>query len=57
MSAILAVLPALRSPSADVPYGRLAAVLAAIAANGLIWTYVASRSALRGDLLNALRDE
>jgi ABC-type antimicrobial peptide transport system permease subunit len=56
-AAIIAVLPALRSAGAAVPYGSLAAVLAAVLAGGLLWTYLAARLALRGPLLEALRNE
>lgn len=56
-SAVVAVLPALRSPGADVPYLSLIVTLMAVAASGLLWTWLAAAAALRGPLLNALRDE
>jgi hypothetical protein len=40
-----------------VPYLVLAYVLVAVGLNGLLWTYVAARLALRGPLLAALRNE
>ena len=53
----IAVLPALRSPGAGVPYLLLAITLVAVAASGLLWTWLAALAALRGPLLNALRNE
>jgi ABC-type antimicrobial peptide transport system permease subunit len=57
LSGILAVLPALSSPGADVPYASLALTLAVLLFSGLLWTWLAAAAALRGDLLPALRDE
>jgi ABC-type antimicrobial peptide transport system permease subunit len=57
VAAAVAVLPALRSPGAHLPYASLALTLAAILANGALWTWLATRFALRGNLLNALRNE
>ncbi len=57
VAAIVAVLPSLLSPGADVPYLSLALTLAAVLANGMIWTWLAIRFALRGKLLDALRSE
>lgn len=57
ISGIVAVLPALRSPGADIPYASLAVTLAAILVSGALWTWLATRFALRGALLSALRNE
>jgi len=57
VSAIVAVMPALRSPGAQVPYLSLALTLAAVTASGLLWTWLAALAALRGPLLDALRNE
>ena len=57
VAAVIAVLPALRSPGADVPYVSLAVTLAVIVASGLLWIWVAAKMALRGPLITALRDE
>ncbi len=57
VSALLAVLPALRSPAAQVPYLSLALTLAAVGASGAAWTYLATLAAVRGPLLPALRNE
>lgn len=56
VAAFIAVLPALR-PGSDMPWGSLAVTLAAIAANGLLWTWLATRFAMRGQLLEALRNQ
>ncbi len=57
VAALVAVVPALRSPGADVPYASLALTLAAIVAGGLAWTLLAAGAALAGSLLPALRKE
>ena len=56
-SALIAVLPALRSPGANVPYLSLAATLLAVLVSGLVWTWAATALALRAPLLSALRNE
>jgi len=56
-AAVLAVAPAIRSAGAAVPYVSLAATLAAVGASGVLWTWLAARLALRGRLLEALRNE
>lgn len=57
VSALVAVLPALMERSSGVGFTALAVMLAAILLNGLVWTFLATRSALRGNLLSALRRE
>jgi len=57
LAAAVAVLPALRSPGAELPYASLALTLGAVLVNGAAWTWAATRAALRGDLLAALRNE
>lgn len=57
VSAVIAVIPALRNPGAEVPYGFLALTAATVLVSGLVWTWVASVLALRGPLLRALRNE
>ncbi len=55
--AAVAVLPALLSPGAAAPLVELAVALAAMAASGVLCTYLAARWALRGRLMDALREE
>jgi ABC-type lipoprotein release transport system permease subunit len=57
VAAIVAVLPALGASGYDVPYVSLGMTLVAILASGSLWTYLASAAALRGPLLEALRNE
>ncbi|HTE19956.1 MAG TPA: FtsX-like permease family protein, partial [Armatimonadota bacterium] len=57
LSALVAVLPALRSPGAEVPWGSLAVTLLAVLLSGFLWTWAATALALRGPLLRALRSE
>src|SRR5206468_2896587 len=47
IAAAVAVLPALLSPGAEIPYLSLALTLAAVLVNGMIWTWLAARFALR----------
>jgi putative ABC transport system permease protein len=56
-AAAVAVLPAILSPGMQLPYGSLAVTLGAVLLNGLLWTWLATRYALRGNLLAALRNE
>jgi putative ABC transport system permease protein len=57
VAAAVAVLPAILSPGTQLPYGSLAVTLAAVLVNGLLWTWLATGYALRGNLLAALRNE
>jgi len=57
LAAAVAVMPALLSPSAQLPVRSLAITLTAVLANGILWTWAATRFAVRGDLLKALRNE
>jgi len=57
IAAVVAVLPALLSPGAHVPYASLGVTLAAVFLSGALWTWLAARWALRGKLIEALRSE
>jgi hypothetical protein len=57
VAAAVAVLPALLSSGAQLPYVSLALTLGAVLLNGALWTWLAIRYALRGNLLAALRNE
>lgn len=57
VAALVAIVPALRGPLQQVNYRGLSITLAVICVSGLIWTWVAARIALRGELLKALRNE
>jgi ABC-type antimicrobial peptide transport system permease subunit len=56
-SAVVAVLPAILSPGADIPYLFLSATLTAVVISGGVWVLLAVRIAVRGDLVPALRNE
>jgi putative ABC transport system permease protein len=56
-AAVIAVLPAILSPQTQLPYGVLAWTIGGVLINGLFWTWAATRVALRGNLLAALRNE
>jgi len=57
VAAAVAVLPALLSPSTQLPFASLTLTLVAVLMNGALWTWAATRLAVRGDLLKALRNE
>jgi ABC-type antimicrobial peptide transport system permease subunit len=57
LAAGLAVLPVLLSPGAQISSGKLALTLGLVLAGGCLWTWAAARLALRGQLLDALRNE
>jgi ABC-type antimicrobial peptide transport system permease subunit len=57
ISAIVAVLPAVLSPGQQLPWLSLGLTLGAVVLNGLLWTWLATKYAVRGDLLRALRNE
>jgi hypothetical protein len=57
VAAVVAVLPNVLSPSANVPYLRLGLTLSTVLISGLLWTWLATRAALRGRLLDGLRNE
>ena len=57
VAAAIAVLPAVLSPATPLPYSSLTITLGAVLLNGFLWTWLATRHALRGNLLAALRNE
>jgi hypothetical protein len=57
VAACAAVLPALLAPGRETHYRALIGLVFATLASGLLWTWLATRFALRGDLLKALRNE
>jgi len=57
LAAAIAVLPSALSRAAELPYRSLALTFAAVLINGAIWTALATRYALKGQLLDALRNE
>jgi hypothetical protein len=56
VAAGVAVLPAVLSPGGQVPWSTLAVTGMGILANGLLWTWVATRWALRGRMIEVLRN-
>lgn len=57
IAAIVAVIPALRSETADLPMVFSGLLLAALLANGLFWAWLAVRWTVSGPMLEALRRE
>lgn len=56
-AAVIAILPALIGSGAEPPWRTLPLTLVAVLLNGVLWTWIATRLALRGELLAALRNE
>ena len=57
LAAVVAVLPFALSPGSRLPWLSLGLTLGAVLLNGALWTWLATRYALRGNLLEALRNE
>jgi putative ABC transport system permease protein len=57
VAALVAVVPAMQSPGGQIPYVGLTVTILGIAASGAFWVWLASAVALRGPLLDALRNE
>jgi ABC-type antimicrobial peptide transport system permease subunit len=57
LAAFVAVLPSLLTAGKEFPLRSLGLTLAAVLASGALWTWAATQLALRGNLLNALRNE
>lgn len=57
VSALVSVLPTVLAPTAEFPPGSLVPLLGAVFAVGLMATWLATRWALRGNLLTGLRNE
>jgi ABC-type lipoprotein release transport system permease subunit len=56
-SSAVAIWPSLMAPGVEIPYGVLAVLLLGMAGAGFAWTLLASRLALRGNLVAAIRNE
>ncbi len=56
-AALLASLPALAAPGAQVPYATILVLLVIVLINGALWTLAAANGALRRDLMSALHRE
>ena len=57
VAALVAITPSLLGANARFPFISVAVILVTILASGLFWTWLATKAALRGNLLAALRDE
>ncbi len=57
LAAVAAVLPALVSPGANRSFAEMAGLVGVLAFGGVLWTWLAARAALRGPLLDSLRNE
>jgi putative ABC transport system permease protein len=57
VSALVAILPSLMSPRAELPVQSLALTLGGVLLFGLVSTWLATRAAVRGNLLEGLRNE
>lgn len=57
LAAAVAVLPTVLAPATPLPWGTVALTLAGLLVSGMLWTWLATRLAVRGRLLEALRNE
>ena len=57
LSALFAVMPSLLAPGTGIPYFTILFTLLAVIGSGILWTWLAAKLAMRGDLLSALRNE
>jgi putative ABC transport system permease protein len=57
LAALVATLPSLLTPGAEIPYPTIFIILIIVGLNGVLWTYSASYFATKEDLLLALRKE
>ena len=57
LAALLATLPSLLTPGAEIPYLTILIILIIVGLNGAIWTYLAAFFATKEDLIPALRKE
>jgi ABC-type antimicrobial peptide transport system permease subunit len=57
LAALIAIAPAVSAPGAELPYTMLIVIIGAIAASAAVWIYVAAGVALRGNVLDAIRNE
>ncbi|HEY0456101.1 MAG TPA: ABC transporter permease [Verrucomicrobiae bacterium] len=57
LAALVAIFPVLRAPGSEIHVAALGYTLLGVLLSGLVWTLVATRFALRGPLLPALRNE
>jgi ABC-type antimicrobial peptide transport system permease subunit len=57
VSAAIAVFPVIASSASEIPFLSLISIISCIAASALVWIYFATWAALKGPLLDALRNE
>ena len=57
VAALLAILPALRAPGADLPLTNVLALFGIVAASGMVWIGLATRAAVQRAPLAALSEE
>ncbi|MBI3416532.1 MAG: FtsX-like permease family protein [Verrucomicrobia bacterium] len=55
-AAVVAILPTALSPGSEIPYTSLALTLGGVLLNGAIWTWLATLLALRGKIVEGLRN-
>ena len=57
LSSLLAVLPSLLTPGTHIPFAAIIFTFIAVFGSGLLWTWLATKLAMSGELLAALRNE
>jgi putative ABC transport system permease protein len=57
LASLLAMLPSLLTPGAEIPYPTILIILVIVSLNGILWTFAATSLAIKEDLIPALRKE
>jgi len=57
VSAAVSIVPSIASPGAELPYVMLIVMIVCIAINAFAWIYLAGELTMRGNLLDAIRNE
>jgi threonine/homoserine/homoserine lactone efflux protein len=54
---LVSIAPAIASPDAELPYAMLIVIIACIAINAVVWICLASAMTMKGNLMDAIRNE
>ncbi|HCT31305.1 MAG TPA: hypothetical protein DIW31_11385 [Bacteroidales bacterium] len=56
-SALIGILPSILSPAFTMPIGFVALLVLLVFVSGVVWIYFPTRNALKGNIINGLREE
>lgn len=57
LSAIIGILPSILSPAYTMPAGFIATLVLIVFASGVVWIYLPTHNALKGNIIKGLREE